>query len=604
MKSLIRFVKLTLLLILPLQAWALSSESLYVERRVQDFLSTYLESHEFMVVVNEKESPAKAKEASAANSSSLPGAPGLTIDDQRKLFYQSYFDIDGQAKGKRVRPPISLDVIVHRNVGQETRNLIRKTVPTIAGLSTEYGDTLQFKVGNLDSPARKRVDPSTENWLSTLFRNKDEFRSLFFSLILAAGALLLLNGILTMLKEREKSKQSAKDAKSPPTMMAQPAASAPPAQQSAEAAKAGAKKEQVKIGNPLPGREDLYSRDSAFFQMAEEIRDQGDKHPERIAELVNRWLQTGEVGIRNSSTLLHNFSFKIVEKIMDKMVASDLDHLRDYVNMEFDFFSPQNTRVILEARQELMKIVASASNRHRVSGFEMLAKLETHVLVELFRGDPIRNLVVACAEIPSHRIGEVLASFPTKEQSMFFTELCAVQQIESAEILKIQKHIDDKLKSLNSLMFTEDQKVTSIVQLLRNIESEDQKLDILNSIRDQSSKIFNRVRATVNLFEDVVQLPSRALKVLITGEDPVIISQAFSRQPSDYKLKLRELLSKSAQEIFDFESHSQPSPEEFSRATRRMVERFEGLLFDGVISQHDVRRGQTPGNVTQIKKAA
>ncbi|HMN69159.1 MAG TPA: hypothetical protein PKC28_11520, partial [Bdellovibrionales bacterium] len=264
----------------------------------------------------------------------------------------------------------------------------------------------------------------------------------------------------------------------------------------------------------------------------EEIRAQAEEHPERVGELVKRWIQEGDVGVRNASILLRNFKFSMVEKVMSKMVASDLDCLQNYLDLEFDFFSEQNERVILEARQELMKIVASNSNHYQVRGMDFLGSLETHVLSELLRDEPVRALVVASVAIPSNRMAEVLKGLPKIKQHEYFVSLVGVDRAEPGEVERLHGHLNKKLQTMNQLLLTEDQKAESIVQLLKNLTEEAQKVQVLGSISNQNRAIFERVRSQVTLFEDVLGLPDRALKILTSDQDPVIILSARSGRPN------------------------------------------------------------------------
>lgn len=587
-------------------AFALNERSALIERRLNGFLSTYLEPHEFLVVV--EEIPA-SKERAVSNSTvtnSLPGTPGLTVENPDSLKYNTYFDLNGQLAGGLGRPPIHVRIILHRSIPNETRSLLRRMIPSIAGLDTKYGDKMEFRTGNIESPARKRYQeglqapepPKQENAIETLLKHKRELIPLGLGLLSAIGILILINGILAILREKQKkNSEDEKQAPGPsappmPTFSAQPL----PLNNSANS---------PSTRNPKPGRDELYSRDEAFHGLVEEIRQQAEAHPERIAELIRRWLQSGEVGVRKAATLLQNFSFKIVERIMDQTVPSDLDHLRKYTDLEFDFFSPQNTRVVMEARQELMKIVASANSQQRPRGFEFLAKQETQLLIELFRDEPVRHLVLASAEIPAHRLAEIIANLPPETQSEYFVELCKIRNADAKEINAVQMHFAEKMRSFNQLLLTESQKVESMATLVRSLPFEEQKMAVLQTISREDAKIYAKVRGMITLFDDIRKLPDRALKMLISDEDPVIVARAFSREAPSTQTRVFELLPKSSQEIFSFEIQNPNGvgDHEYRMACSHLVAKIDQMIYEGVISSHDISREAMAPDVS-LKRVA
>lgn len=575
-------------------AWGLSAESFQIERRLNEVISTYLEPTEFLVVVRELES----KKVYGADSAmvNLPGTPGLGTDE-KDAKYRGYFDLDGRLQNAKARPPVQVEVVLNREVSNETKTLLRRVIPAVAGFSKEYGDKVTIKSGNLESPMRQKWESNAqprENWIDSLVKHQKEMSSLVLGLLTALAVLILINGLLGVFRERQKgaSLAGAKSSEQQPGGALSESKVAPPQIQGEKLAEVSPQSPKMKDRAPLHTRDELYHKDSAFYEMVEEIRAQALQYPERVGEVVKRWIQEGEVGVRNASILLRNFKFATVEKIMAKMVASDLNCLQSYLDLEFDFFSEQNERVMLEARQELMKIVANSGSQYQSKSMDFLGSLETHVLVELFRDEPVRTLVVASMGVPSNRLAEVLKTWPSIKQHEYFVSLVNVDRAESGEIERIQGHLKVKLQSMNQLLLTEDQKTDSIVQLLKNLSEEKQKVQVLESISAQSRSIYERVRSKVTLFQDVIDLPERAVKILTADEDPVIVARAFSRASSDAVERVKNALPKANQEIFDYElaNRLQISDEQHASACASLVQKLEHLVFEKIISGYDLKR--------------
>lgn len=552
-----------------------------LEQRISNYLETYLDPYDFMVVVSPKKDEPKPS-SSESNESSLPGLPG--IDGKEESKYRSYFDVNGKVHNSPPRPPVSIQVLFSRRVSNEVIKTFKKSLPMIANVDENYGDEVKVSTGGLDRPrsmsaeAKSEIQPHT---IEVMVKYKKDL--LVFAVVLGAIAILLLLIHETMSYWRAIS--PAKSSKIPvsetPKNDFKPAGAS---SQDTTATTPGGKKALSK--------DQLYSKDSALYGRIQEIVLQAKNHPERIVRLLTNWIQSGEVGIRNAGIFIHNFDMQTTEQVLAKMLASDVNYLKDQIDTDFDPFSDENNRVIMQARQDLMKIVAEFSKSEKQNDFQFINELEQHMLVEVLKDEPPQVLALFSTVVPAHRLAEILRKQTPEHEKEFIESLCEMKTISSAHIAETTERLKKKIAVCKQMPFTEDEKAQTFINLLKNIKSDKHRNLILDEISEKAPDIQKRVRDNTFLFQDVLHLSDRATKILTQELDPTYVARAFSRESVEAKEKIRSVLPKASLEIFDYELNQQNifPDQEYEEACMVLIDQLSILVYSKVINSTEIHR--------------
>lgn len=567
--------------------YSAQSEIRRVEDRLTAYLSKYLDPYDFMVVVTPKKDSADEMSLDE-DSEILPGVPGFDLQAEGKGKYSGYYDTDGRLVNSIARPPLGIQVVFSRRVSGESVRALRKIIPQIANVNTEYGDDVKISVANLEKPHSLLPTPQEEgavqpHTLEVVMKYKKEMIWVGVALVVTLFLLLLLHEIMAYMKVRISSSER-------PVHRA-PAAAAGIAP--APAAESNlAKSEKIAVKQHLPNRDELYSKDTALHGRIQEVVAQAKQHPHRFVMLLTHWLQSGEVGIRSAAILLHNLDMVTTERILERMLASDIDYLQAYMDLEFDPFSEENTRVIMQARQDLMKIVAQTSGKEVENSLGFVQALDQDVLAEMLADESAKTIAYLSHALPAHRLSEVIGKFDEKKQKQFVTELCKFRLISDEEVTAINHRLSEKAMIFKKMIFTEAEKAKTFTNIVKNLKTEQAKLEFLEEIKVQSSAIQQQVRNSVFLFEDVTRLSERALKMLLAEEDAILVARAFSRGSAEQKEKVRSVLSKTNLEIFDYELARQDifPDKECEEARLSLVNRLSVLVFDKVISRNELQQ--------------
>lgn len=550
-----------------------------LEQRISSYLETYLDPYDFMVVVSPKKDEPKVSSESV--DSSLPGLPGMDGKEDSK--YRSYFDVNGKVHASPVRPPVSIQVLFSRRVSNEVIKTFKKSIPMIANVDEDYGDEVKVTTGGLDRPRslaaeeKPVVQPHT---IEVMVKYKKDL--LVFAVVLGAIAVLLL--LIHEIMSYWRAISPAQTSKIPSDLPKNDFKPAGASSQDTPAPFVGGKKALSK--------DQLYSKDSALYGRIQEIVLQAKSHPERIVRLLTNWIQSGEVGIRNAGIFIHNFDMQTTEQVLAKMLASDVNYLKDQIDTDFDPFSDENNRVIMQARQDLMKIVAEFSKSEKQNDFQFINELEQHMLVEVLKDEPPQVLALFSTVVPAHRLAEILKKQSPEHEREFIESLCEMKAVSSTQITETTDRLKKKIAVCKQMPFTEDEKAQTFINLLKNIKSDKHRNLILNEISEKAPDIQKRVRDNTFLFQDVIHLSDRATKILMQELDPAYVARAFSRESAEAKEKVRLVLPKSSLEIFDYELSQQNifPDHEYDEACMVLIDQLSILVYSKVINSTEIHR--------------
>ncbi|MEQ1878496.1 MAG: FliG C-terminal domain-containing protein [Bdellovibrionia bacterium] len=570
-------------------AFAGTAELNQVESRITSYLETYLNADEFMVIVTPKSSSATPVKEKSQPKSNLPGMPGLASDGS--VDYRTYFDLDGRIHEGGSGSAFTVHVVISKAIDKDRLRIFKKMIPLIARIDKTRGDEIRITSGTLD---RSEPQNQTRNSIDSIVQHKRELSSLGLGLLAAIAFIIGLHGLfnyLTADKQNKKPKHEAVGEVKP---------DGAPAANSEGASKGSASDAGLPTAAPQAlSRKHLYSKDSAIFDLIKEIGQEAKNHPDRIARLLTEWIQRGESGIRSAAMLLHNFELKVQEGVLAKMVPSDLDYLQPHVDINFDPFAEQNVLVIFNARQSLMKITAQSLREGDVShDLAFMAQLEDEVLLEILRNEPSDILALACTQVPAHRVATVAKTLSPEKQTAFFVSLCRLDKIDNSARKEIAARLKRKLESSHLLAFTQTAKINAVANLLNHIPSPTRQEAILEAIKEVSPEVNSGVRDRILLFDDVVHLPDRILKILLLEADPVVVSVAFRESAQNLKDRITFNLPKASAEIFTFEVSElrNHSYDEVEKAKFKMVDLLQKLAAAKVVDFNEIKLARNTGS--------
>lgn len=589
-----------------------------LEHRISTYLEAYFAPEDYMVIVTQAGASAKpvsgnpVEPKAESKEVSLPGVPGFMVDAKSGGSYKAYVDMDGQFhQSESARPPVSITIVLNRSTNAEKTNLIRRVVPMIAHLDPNLGDTFTLSTSNLDKAPVKPLTPPVapeKTFIESLVQYQKELTSIGIGLFGALAVLFLIHGTFSVFSSKAAGTRSQENPaggqrNGPRTRGSDRANSPTTPQTGGEAAALAAapapqgERRQAPIekfgllGSGSLNRNQLYSKDSLIYEFTKELSWEGKEHPKRIAKLFTQWVQEGEVGSRKAALLLSNFDVQTRAGILAHIVPSDLDHIQAHLSFDFDPFSDENVRNILEARQDLMKITAQETRPGNRAHLEFLNQIEDEILFEILREESIPTLALISTQVPAHRIARRVVAMSEFEEALFFESLCKLDRVEAATWADISIRLKRKISECEQGSVTEASKTETLSHILRHLQSSSRQEKILNLMSAISPTVTHNVRSNLCLFDDVLALPERLLRLVLLEVDAIVIAQAFGAEDGTIRHKVHAALPKASAEIFAFEIQQAGNltPERVNAAQQLVVETLDKLVQAKVIRAGEIK---------------
>ncbi|MCB9072021.1 MAG: hypothetical protein H6623_00245 [Bdellovibrionaceae bacterium] len=572
-----------LLLSMPTVILAETTDS--IEIRLRTFLDSYLHNDEYMVYVNEiKSRDALPQTPETQNDLVLPGVPGL--DEKTRNVYS--FDIRNEEQSAHIRTPFEISVVVEKNIEKRKIGFLRKVLPQIARVDQSFGDRFNFKVGPLVKA--KREDPPLPSFVDDIMKYRNELISLGFGLFSAVAALILLSGFLSIM-----GAFVGRKTKSDPTsqlLNLNQAPSATPSIRQPNTINLANESDSTKhlpIGRSTHG-------EGAIIALIEELRIEAKTHPAALAQLLTLWVQGGANDQRHCGLLLAIFDIDTVNQIMKEMVPSDLDKIAPHINLEFDPKREENLIILIRAKQDLFKIAARSNQKKEYKlNLDFLSKSEDDVLAEILRGEPPQVFALISTIVPVHRFIDLINLMPNEKQSEYFQTLCHINSMPQTNRQEIESKLRTKFHKISEMSLTQNEKSRTITSILRQIQNPDRKKFILNEIKLGDIETYNQIKYHVLLFDDIMHLSDKALKILMIATKAESLAIVFSNSDRSLNDRVINSLNKSQAEIFIYELKRGYTPpiEEIYKHQSELISRLEFLIDQGLIARKEIQRNDT-----------
>jgi flagellar motor switch protein FliG len=601
-----------------------------IEGRLRAYLENHLDPDQFMVAVTLKEggpagaAGARQPQSEGQPSESLPGLPGFSADPSQLPRYRAYFDLDGRLLGTGMgSDPVTVHVLLNSSVSPEKVRELRRMIPIIGRLNTANGDDIRVSTGRIQRSPATESEPGRagsaqqsvqHNWIDSIMRFRQEFTSLALGLIAAIGAVVLLHGLLSVLRERAKKPGAGGSAGA---TVSGPGSVVMAGGASGRAARLPGDEERVADGEGEDAENETRrpvapGREAAVQALIHDMNQASADHPERIAKLLTEWIQRGEVGAKNAAHFVSNLTMKARESVLNHMLPSDLQYLDGIVITDFEPTNEANVLALAQARQDLLKITASSlRQKDAYTRFAFLNQIEDETLVDLLKGETAQTAAYVATLVPGHRMAQYIKSLTDQSQNEFVQALGRIDAMPESERLRTIDAFRAKWDRSQTIGISEKSKVNAVASVLAQIHNPTRQRELLESLASVAPAVGKGVRDQIVMFEDVPLLQDRFLKMLVLDEDPVIVARAFSDADLDLKSRVVTLLPRAAAEIFDYEQQniSRYSKEEIEFSKHRLVARMTQLVQGRVISLDDVRvarvaKGQGENVAPKLKLAS
>ncbi len=338
-------------------------------------------------------------------------------------------------------------------------------------------------------------------------------------------------------------------------------------------------------------KEDLFSKDEALFKQVQEMVQEAQQAPHKVAHILTRWVEATDERSRYGSIFLKNCDIKTTESICKNLHPSDIEKLISRSISDFEPFSDDNRRALELMRNELAMMAAQQSFKEKLNPLPFLKIISDDDLAKLLDASSLKELAMIATLVPAHRLTRFFETHPQITYKDLLTSVALLEDLEPQHFVPLQLRLEEKLQKISSIVVTKDQKVNSIKQLIISIKDPKIQSEAARSTFVNQTKLFEDIRPSLILFEDLINLSQRAAKVLFQSIDGEALGIAWSGLSIDANF-IASLLPEAIRETFLQTTALTPEHVDQCNAWQRVLTHFEDLKASGLISSSEIRLAQ------------
>lgn len=219
------------------------------------------------------------------------------------------------------------------------------------------------------------------------------------------------------------------------------------------------------------------------------------------------------------------------------------------------------------------------------ASLDVLQRADPQQLANFIHNEHPQTVALVLSHLGASQAAALLASLPRELRTDVAVRMANLDQISPEIIDKIASVIEEKLQALGEVSresYGGVRAVAEMINRLNNGESE----DILNTIEQQDSKLFETIRSLMFVFEDLMQLDVRDLKELIQKVDRKQLTIALKGTSEQLKARILGVMSQRSADMLreDIEVLGAVKIREVEAAQQHVIALIREMEKDGSIS--------------------
>ena len=334
-------------------------------------------------------------------------------------------------------------------------------------------------------------------------------------------------------------------------------------------------------------REELYSRQEANLNSIKEITEESKTQPKKTAKILSRWVSQSEDLSGAAALYLRNCDIKTVELICQAMHPSDLEKIIANKIEDFEPFGVENQRVIERMRADLAVLASEVVLRERPDPLNFLRRLSDEEIRNLLEGETEETIALVASQIPAHRLQKFYDSASSVSIKAIVSKLSSLRTASVGDFESLQALLSHKIQILSSNLVTEKDLAVSIQATIASIGSPSLQCELVEKLRSENPRVYEKVRPTVFLPTDLRFLPRSAKTFLVQSIDADTLGLALSGFSISFEALL-DGLPLAYQSVFEDTQKRTSEKISVVNAWKKVSVTLHELTTAGLISKNDI----------------
>jgi flagellar motor switch protein FliG len=256
------------------------------------------------------------------------------------------------------------------------------------------------------------------------------------------------------------------------------------------------------------------------------------------------------------------------------VVKGGLEYAR---NMLFNAFGAEVANKLLDRVRE--KMAADMAN------FDALRKADPQQLAKFIHNEHPQTIALVLSHLNASQAASLLSSLPQELRSEVAVRMAHIDQISPDIINRIANVIEQKLRTLGEFSRESYGGVRAVADMINRLDGNAGK-EILNSIEQEDSALFDTIRHLMFVFEDIMQLDIRDLKELIQRVDRKVLTIAMKGTSEQLKARIFSVMSQRSADMLkeDIEVVGAVRIREVETAQQQIIALIREMEREGIVS--------------------
>jgi flagellar motor switch protein FliG len=293
---------------------------------------------------------------------------------------------------------------------------------------------------------------------------------------------------------------------------------------------------------------------------------------DEIQKVTQAVAQMARVNSANAEAVLEEYRQMLLAQ--QYVVKGGMEYAK---GMLFSAFGPEVATRLLDRLRE--KLAADMAN------FDALRKADPQQLAKFIHNEHPQTVALVLSHLNASQAASLLSSLPQELRTDVAMRMAHIDQISPDIINKIAGVIEQKLKTLGEFSRESYGGVRAVADMINRLDLNIGK-DILTSIEQEDTRLFETIRHLMFVFEDLLQLDIRDLKELIAKVDRKVLTIALKGTSEQLKSRIFSVMSQRSAEMLkeDIEVIGAVKIREVETAQQQIIAQVRELERDGTIT--------------------
>lgn len=197
----------------------------------------------------------------------------------------------------------------------------------------------------------------------------------------------------------------------------------------------------------------------------------------------------------------------------------------------------------MQRAMEIMEQVGEITQQFRPFG--VARKADPQQLLSLIMNEHPQTIALILCYVQADKAGQIISGLPIEIQSDVAKRIAAMKSTSPTVVHEVEKVLEKKLSSIIRPDFASIGGISSLVQILNQVDRGTEK-NIIEQLGKDEPELAEKVRASMFVFEDIINLDNTSIQRIVREVDNKDLAMALKGSSEEVAIAIYNNMSKRA----------------------------------------------------------